>query len=792
MPSPSARVRRRWAFRGSPLSRSRDERERFADRIAGAVRLAGGWPVDLTIVWTTGPSASVELEANDPPTERWVASSLVPAYPPGCWIPSNGPARDHGVPVAFGRAAFGPERPFRVGSPSTNPWSDSVVAALFLLPSGHRAEWRLRPLGTPRSPPPRPAGTAQPPGFRLDPPPSATRRLADQMAERTVAPQWEARVELFGPDWEAARAFARLIEAASREDGGNGIVWRSRGRWLGRSAPGVTLASGEVVPLLPSSWLRVPTPPPAGGATRWAIPLGRSPSGEMWSVPVDPHQGRHALLLGETGMGKSSLLIRSAVRASELGSLVFFDPIGDTSRRLIDRLGPAALGRIVWISPGLSPVGINALGPVARPSPAGERALGDLVAALRRVRVGRYADSPFWGPRVEEMLTLSLRAAARYPDGTLRDAAEILTAAGGRIVGVPPDAEDAVRALAERVRSRPDEVDGARRVLEEVVGTPILARMLASEGSAFAIGEAIRAGQIVILSGDAAEVGESVARTLLSVHLALLWGEILTGPKGTKTFVFADEIQWYANDAVGELFRLGRRFNVHVWAATQSLAALPEGTREAAVTNAADVVSFRGSPDDARELARWSADVPVESLLALRRGEAVVLLGKGSAVSWLRLPFEPDRPRPGRYRTVWEQCRGLWAPAEPVASLPSGADDPPAGPDEGPDPLRPLLLVLWAGLLSAGSSDSIELGLDDLRSTVGADAALVRSLGQRLSAIGALVAADGPNGRRWTVRRERFSELLEGGVNPADLAAADAVWNRLRRLSDRSESRKGL
>jgi hypothetical protein len=783
---------RSWAFRGGGPVRTREERERLADRLPAALRVAAGWPVDLTLRWTTGPAAAVRIGANDERTARWVAGAFLSSYPTGAWVGASGEVPATPTTVAVGRAIAGPNRPFRVLAGSTAPWSDSVVAALSLLPEGSSVEWRLRPLGYSATHPPAAKLVSQPLGFRSDLPTTAYRRLADQVADRTVAPTWDVRVTLLGRDRAAAEPLARLVESAAREDGGNGMAWSWTGRWFGRTPPGIALALPEILPLFPSPSLRMPNPPMRGTSAAWTIPVGRSAAGELWSLQVEPDQGRHALLLGETGMGKSSLLLRAAIRASEFGSVVFFDPIGDTSRRLLDRLPPASLRRVVWVSPGLSPVAVNALAPVSLPPPVGDRALGDLVALLRRVRAGRYADSPFWGPRLEEMLSLSLRAAAAYPHGTLRDASEILAAAGGRIVGVPPEAEDRVRELVDRVRSRPEEVDGARRVLDEVVRSPVLARMLAAPEARFSLGEAVRTGRIVLVTGDATEVGESVARVLLSVHLALLWGEILASRSRTKTFVIADEIQWYANDAVAELFRLGRRFNVHLWAATQSLASLPDSTREASLTNAADIIAFRGSPDDAKELARWTADLTIESVLALRRGEAVVLLGKGRDVGWVRLPFDPDHPRPDRWSRVWEQCRDLWAPPDAGDRAPGQEAETKPAASTVSDEVRTVLLVLWAGLLADGAADSVTVALDPLRTEAGVDPAAVRQAGQRISAVGALDASDGPDGRTWTVRRERFAELLGPGVAPAELERADAQWARLSQLSRDAQSRKGL
>jgi hypothetical protein len=637
-----------------------------------------------------------------------------------------------------------------------------------------------------------PPPTPQPLGWRSPIPTEPARRLDDATALRSVAPLWDVRGELFGATTAAADPLGRLVTSASQEDGGNGILWRPTGRWLGRSSPRICVSLDELAGWFPSPWLRMPDLAQDSTAGAHVLALGRTLAGRPCGLVVESSQGRHVLLLGETGMGKSSLLVRLMVRAATLGAVVFFDPIGDTSRRLLDRLPDSDLSRVVWISPACSPVGINALAPAAAASTAGDRALGDLVEALRRVRVGRYADSPFWGPRVEEMVTLALRAAARYPEGTLVDAGTLLGSVGRTPRGVPPEAEDAVQDLVERVRDRPDEVDGARRVLGEVVRTPILARMLATRTPRFSLEEAIRTRRIVLVSGDAPEIGESAARTLLSVHFALLWLELVARPTAAKTFVIADELPWYANDAAVEMFRLGRRFNVHLWGATQSLAALPESVREAALTNAADLLVFRGSPDDAREIARWAPDLASESIMGLRRGEVAVLLGKGAEVAWVRLPFDPDRPRPDRWAEVWGQCRPFWSPnLDPEGPVDAAAPDE-SSPASGGDTVREILLLLWAGLLANPEARSLTVSLDALRDVADPSGAGVRTVGQRLSNSGALEVGHSGESRHWTVEREGVAALLGGGVSPAELADADRRWARLLAASDRSGSQKGL
>lgn len=784
---------RSWEYRGAARPARPDRHERFHDALVNALRVASGWPVDLRLRWSTGPRAAVRLEAADRASVSWATSALLPVYPIGSWVPAT-PDATTGLPLrAVGRALHGVDRPFRHSSDLAAPWSDSVASALWLLPPKAAVEWRFRPIGSEhRAAPLTPAPSPQPAGWRTPLPTETVRGLDDARAARSVAPLWDLRAELVGRSLSEAESLGRLVSSAALEDGGNGITWRKTTPWFSRSPRRILVALDEIVPWFPSPALRMPDPEWSAQRRGRSLPLGRTVSGRVCALPMEDRQGRHLLLLGETGMGKSSLLVQLTVRAAAVGGVVFLDPIGDTSRRLLDRLPRSELRRVVWISPSCSPVGVNALAPASAGPPNGDRALGDLVQALRRVRVGRYADSPFWGPRVEEMLTLSLRAAAGYPGGTLQDALALLAGVGGPLRGVPPEAESAVHALADRVRHRPEEVDGARRVLGEVVGNPVLARMLSARDARFSVAEAVEAGRIVIVSGDATEVGEAASRTLLSVHLALLWLGLIGRRRADKTFVVADELQWYANDALLELFRLGRRFNVHLWAATQSLASLPESVREAAVTNSADLVVFRGSPDDAREVARWAPDLAAETLLGLRRGEAAVLIGKGSEVGWVRLPFEPDRPQPDRWSSVWQQCRTLWS--EPADATRSGGTDEgePGASSPSIDPVRGVLLVLWAGFLAGEESDVLTVEVDALREVADPSGATVRAVGQRLAAAGALEVRNSEAGRIWTVRREGVAGLLGPGVGPEELHEADQRWTQLRTREGRSGLQKGL
>ena len=220
-------------------------------------------------------------------------------------------------------------------------------------------------------------------------------------------------------------------------------------------------------------------------------------------------------------------------------------------------------------------------------------------------------------------------------------------------VRVPEVAIEPVRELADRIPGSTGRRGRARRLLHEVVRSPVLVRMLAEPEPELRTRDLVVPGRIVLISGDAGRVGEPTARYLLAVYFALVWSELLAREGAPKTFVMLDEAQWFSHESLGEMLRLGRRKNVHVVLATQGVGSLPPAVADAVWTNVSDFVAFRGSPEEAREFTRASRAVSAEDLLALPRGEAAVLLGKGHFVRWvktIRIPgapaVPPDRENP--------------------------------------------------------------------------------------------------------------------------------------------------
>lgn len=773
-----------FRFRAGHSARTRDAAVEFAGRLHAAMRAGQGLRAGFRLLWGSGTAGSIRLVPQASDGVEWVERILGSCYEAGQWARvrgdgelTSGPLVRHGTVRPSG--ALPPRSPD--GCPS---WAESTFLGLANLPSGGRVEWSLTPF-SPRAAPggqPPPIETRYvPPGFRLAPLTDLERvRREQEVRGRSAGWLVSLRAACDAPQPTGLLArLCDLVRTTSQAPDGATVRWVRPVPWFRTTPPAFVATTEEVCALLPDRWSR------AGGSAGadpnpLALPVGRTHTGAVEHLAFPEGEGRHAGLIGETGMGKSSTLTALALLASRRAGVVLLDPIGDTARAFLDRLPAPARERALWISPTDSPLPMNALDAVRAEggSPLSrEKARLDLVAALRRVRAFRYAETPFWGPRLEEMLGRAVLAAAAVPRGTLVEAEELLS---GRQVpvaaGQPPATAGLVRELREAALQRPEEMDGARRLLAEVTGSPVLRRLLCEPEARLRPADLLQPGCITVVSGDAPATGEASARYLLAVYLALLWAHLLARPGGPKTVLALDEAQWYAHESAAEILRLGRRSNVHLYLATQSLAALLPPVREALLANAADFVLFRGSPDDAREFSRWRPDLSAGDLLSLDRGEAALLLGKGSRLSRVRTAALPPTPPLSHAREEVRARGRRWEVRPPESPEPPQLGS--AAANEG------VALSLWqllrAAIEGSPGEETVEIPLGAVRRLLDPTGEGVRELGRRLSAAGAIVERRRSEaGMTWVLRCAAVLPLLPPAPDPETADEARQRWRRV-------------
>ncbi len=566
--------------------------------------------------------------------------------------------------------------------------------------------------------------------------------------------------------------------------------------------------------------------------------MGHDEAGEPVLWEVSQREGHHATVAGETGMGKSTLLERLAARLALSGAaVVVIDPLGETARGLLGLLPEASCSRALWVSPLRSPVGINALAlPVGSQGldarAERERRVSELVTALRRVRAERYGDTVYWGPRIEDLLTRTLLTLSSCPGATLLDAAELLSDPEHWIGPIPAPNEGGreIQALWESIRREgPEDRQGALRVVQEVALSSSISRVLASREPHWSLDRALVPGAVTLFDLERRAVGVRASSYLGAALLSLLWSFLLARKTSGKVVLLLDEVQEYANDALAEMLRLGRRYNLHVLSATQSLATLQDPLREALVTNSRDLFFFRGSAADAK-LAREGLGVGRDQDLAsLPRGTLLAMLEKGTHIVRVRTESPVARAgRPGAsldqlYLDCIERSRPFWAsedggedgkvpdgphrPSPPSApslppakgaELPSDAMARPSGqqrrerqegrsstaiasdpPPESDGGLSLPLLALVVASLEEPEGEPFAVPVGRVRALCGQDERLLRRLGTALKGSGGLLRTERRDGEKvWWLSREGLTERAPSPWEPAALTRAREAWER--------------
>src|SRR5437764_1889739 len=140
------------------------------------------------------------------------------------------------------------------------------------------------------------------------------------------------------------------------------------------------------------------------------------------SVPVSraisscslPRSGRHLYIIGQTGTGKSTLLLNLIAQDLAAGEgFALLDPHGDLAESVLAHVPRARTNDLVYINPAdvERPIGFNPLAQVQRDL---KPIVADgVVSAFRHV----WPDS--WGPRLDYILTNAVRALLDVPGGTL-------------------------------------------------------------------------------------------------------------------------------------------------------------------------------------------------------------------------------------------------------------------------------------------------------------------------------------------------------------------------------------
>jgi hypothetical protein len=234
-------------------------------------------------------------------------------------------------------------------------------------------------------------------------------------------------------------------------------------------------------------------------------------------VVLDAEQRRrHLHIIGQTGTGKSTLLLNLIRQDLVAGhGLALLDPHGDLAEAALAHIPSARSNQLVYINPADAgrPIGFNPLSRV--PDDLKPVVADGVVSAFRHV----WPES--WGPRLDYILTNAVRALLDVPGATLLMLPRLLIDEGFRVRLVERHVRDPI------VRSfwlteyagygdsfRAEAISPIQNKIGKVLIEPRLRNMLAQPVSTITFRRLMDEGAIVICNLSKGGLGEGTAHLL--------------------------------------------------------------------------------------------------------------------------------------------------------------------------------------------------------------------------------------------------------------------------------------
>lgn len=342
----------------------------------------------------------------------------------------------------------------------------------------------------------------------------------------------------------------------------------------------------------------------------------------------------HTLIAGPTGVGKSALIANLAVQDMRAGrGLLVLDAKGDLVEDLLARVPADRTDDVIVLDPGR----VGAVPGLRLFERGGEPEL--IADAVVGVLSDLHADA--WGPLSARWSRVGMVTLAHDHESSLADFPLLFTddAFRRRLVARVEDpllrgAWAGFEAMSQQERLHQTSAPVSK--VEEIIGRRAVRAVLAQQKPAIDMREVLATGRIVLVSLSPAQVGSPAARLLGALIVFKLFGAVqaragLPASKRRPFLAYIDEPALLGRLPVplDRLLELARGLGCGLVLAAQSLTQLSPHVRSAVLTNAASVIAFRQSADDARLLARELEGVTAEELQRLEQFEAVVRIGLG-------------------------------------------------------------------------------------------------------------------------------------------------------------------
>lgn len=318
----------------------------------------------------------------------------------------------------------------------------------------------------------------------------------------------------------------------------------------------------------------------------------------------------HLYTVGQTGVGKSTLLEQLALQDAQSGmGFAVIDPHGDLVDRIRARIPSHAKARLVYLdaTDPAQPYGYNPLRRVRTDKIP--LAASGLMEAFHKL----WPDA--WGVRMEHVLRNSLYALLEHDGSTLPDILRLYSDKAFRRGVVAQVQNPVVRAFWKSEfanyppRYAAEALAPVQNKLGALLADPMLYRLLVNPKEDLHFRRIMDDGGILLVNLAKGRIGSDSAQTLGSLLVSTLGLAGLSRAEAAPEtrrpfFVYVDEFQSFTTLSFANMLTELRKVGVGLILAHQHLHQLEPDVRHAVLGNAGSLISFRVGVEDAALLAR--------------------------------------------------------------------------------------------------------------------------------------------------------------------------------------------
>lgn len=390
--------------------------------------------------------------------------------------------------------------------------------------------------------------------------------------------------------------------------------------------------------------------------------IGKRPTGATLFLTQDDWR-RHVYAIGKTGTGKSTLLENWMFRLlQDGGGFCFLDPHGQSAEAIADAVPPARTNDVLYIDPSDKECcpAFNILEGVAadlRPKVA-----ANVVSSLRNI----FGAS--WGPRMEYILTNSLRLLLDNPGSTLLGLPKLLTDIDyrGRLLRNCTDLT--VRRFWDNEfgawdrRQQAEAISPLQNKIGALLSPPSIRNIIGQRRSTIDISRVMNEGQVLIVNLSKGRLGEDPAHFLGALFATAISqaaeGRVTIPQNERRDFtLFVDEFQNFATDSFATILSEARKYRLSLVLAHQFMGQVPEMLRKAVLGNAGTIIAFRIGAEDAAAIGK-ELDIAPTALLDTENFHAwAKVIQQGIPSNGYEVATFPSKLTTGRFKAVQANSR---------------------------------------------------------------------------------------------------------------------------------------